>query len=522
MTSPEPIPSAPAAALPASPDAHPHDARHHDTVTAVRNAILLGGSLLMTYGVSLGIRFVLPRFLGPEVIGRFNFADNFAGTFMVLVSLGLDTYIHREIPVRPHHGDDFFAGTTLIRAAGTALLVLAMAAILFSSGRPLEVHLLVYTFAVYQLLYALSSTLAAFLHASTKVAGLSAVNVWTKVLWGAGTIGALFLGGTWVLLAVALAQLGSEAVKTAAYWRLVRKELNLRWKVEWKIVWTVFVSCLPMFLNGLALAVYGRLGVTLLGFLSSEAEVGYFGQAYGLSMLTLIGTPLIFWVLLPLFSRAAKRSDEELNGHIRRSLELILALAFPASLFLGLAADLWVWLFFGPKFAPSVPSMQLLAPVFTLTYAAVLCAACLMQLKRAWTVTLISLSSLIVSPLCNVLFIPLFARLADGAPGGAATGAGAALLVTESIITILMLFFLRDRAFDRRNVGVVAKSLLICGAVVAADRFLLGYGPARHAATVPLYVVLALATGAVRPREVVKLAKDALKNKRAAAEGTPA
>ncbi len=523
MTSPEPLPSSTAATLPAAaPEADSHQQqKHHDTVTAVRNAVVLGGSLLMTYGVSLGIgTFVLPRFLGPDNSGVFNFTEDLAGMFLVLVSLGVDTYIHREISVRPSHADEFFGGVTLLRLLCFPVLVLAMAGLLFATGEPLRVHTLVYVFAVYQLLFTINGTLAALLHATTKVGGLSAVNVYTKVLWGGGTVLALWRGGN--LLWLAAAPLVSEAVKTVAYWRLVRKELNLKWRVHWPTVKIVVWSSFPMYLNGLALAVYGRLGVTLLGFLASKTEVGYFARAYRLSMLTLIATPLIFWVLLPLFARAGKRSDDELNGHIRRSLELILALAFPASLFLGLAADLWISLSAGSQFTPSIASMRVLAPVFLLTYVAVLCAACLNQLQRAWTVTLISLSSLIASPLFNLLFIPGFTRLFDGAPGSAAIGAGVALLSTEGLITGLMLFFLGRRAFDRRNLVVILKSVIICAVVVGVDFLLRGLGPVRHALTVPLYAVLALVSGAVRPREAIQLAKDALRNKRAAAQGETA
>ncbi|MGQ0504853.1 MAG: flippase [Myxococcaceae bacterium] len=490
-------------------------AGHQDMLTAIRNAMLLGGSLLATYGVSLGIRILLPRFMGPDLIGRYNFADSFAAQFLILVSLGVDTYVHREIPVAPRHADDFYGGITLVRFIGFFVLLLVMAGILIGTHRTPEVQLLVFGFAIFHFLFTINGTLAALLHATTNVGGLSALNVWTKVLWAGGTLVAVYFGGN--LVYVVAAQVISEAVKTVGHWRLVQRELRVKWRVDWVAVTTVIKSSLPMYLNGLALAVYGRLGVTILDALSTDAEVGYFGQAYGLAMLTLMGTPLIFWVLLPLFSRAARRSDEELNGHVRRSLELILAFAFPASLFMGLGAELWIQVF-GKAFLPSVGSLQLLSPVFILTYVAVLAAAVLQQLRHAWTVTLVSLSSIVASPLLNLVLIPAFTRFTDNAPGGPATGAAAALLSTETVIAGLMLFFIGRRAFDARNIAVIVKSVLICGAVIIADHYLKPIGHWRLFVTVPLYVVLALVTRTVRPMEAVALAKNALATKRAAAQ----
>src|SRR5262245_44166244 len=78
-----------------------------DVGTALRNALKLGSSLFATWTVALLLRFLLPRFLGPEQFGTFNFSDNFSATYFTLLGLGVDTYIQKEMPVRPQHASDF-------------------------------------------------------------------------------------------------------------------------------------------------------------------------------------------------------------------------------------------------------------------------------------------------------------------------------------------------------------------------------------------------------------------------------
>ena len=67
------------------------------TFLAIRNAFTLGGALVFTWGIALGIRIVVPRHLGPTAFGELNFADAFTSMFFVMLDLGLE-------PVHPQGG----------------------------------------------------------------------------------------------------------------------------------------------------------------------------------------------------------------------------------------------------------------------------------------------------------------------------------------------------------------------------------------------------------------------------------
>src|SRR5690349_3388131 len=108
-----PVPDTPLEA-PAPPASQPPSSRagpqSHDVATAARNAIKLGASLLATWTVALAVRFQLPRHLGPTRFGNFNFCDSFSAAFFVFLGLGIETYIQKEVPIRPKHASDFFGG----------------------------------------------------------------------------------------------------------------------------------------------------------------------------------------------------------------------------------------------------------------------------------------------------------------------------------------------------------------------------------------------------------------------------
>ena len=97
-----------------------------DAQLALWNALKIGGSLLATWTVAVAVRFVLPRVLGPETYGVYNFTEAFATSFFVLANLGIETYVQKEIPLRAEHASDFFGGVLALRLLLGVLLLAGM------------------------------------------------------------------------------------------------------------------------------------------------------------------------------------------------------------------------------------------------------------------------------------------------------------------------------------------------------------------------------------------------------------
>jgi O-antigen/teichoic acid export membrane protein len=487
-----------------------------DALLALRNAAKLGGSLMFTWGIALGVRLLLPRYLGPDAFGAVNFADAFTSTAFVVIGLGLDTFIRKEVSVRADAANDFFAGVTLVRVLGAVALFGLMQGFLMVSGRPPETWLLVHVFGGAAFFFTMNQSFAALLHAKGTVNELSVLNIATKLVWGVGTLLAVVLG--WPLWALAMAVLVSEALKTVASVLLVNKHLAMRWRWNALAVKTAIVSSLPIFLNVAAHTIYNKLDVSILAVVANDREVAWYGASSLVAGLALMVTPMIGWVLMPLFARARARSDEEYTQVMRRSLELVLAIAFPTSLFMALGASEWVVLLYGPAYAQAAVSLKILASIFVLTYVAILSANALILTGRAWAQAGISISGLAVNPLLNWFFIPrAMVRFGEG---GAGVGAAIAQLGTEIVVTVLMTALVGARAFDRRSVVMIAKTLGVCVAVSLLDRWLDGRMPGlvRIAIEVVVYVGLVAAVRAVRVHETLAFARAAFARKQPPAE----
>lgn len=468
-----------------------------DARLAAWNALKLCGSFAITWTVALGVRFWLPRMLGPSGFGEYDFAEALAGTTFVLASFGLETYVQKEIPLRIEHAGDFFGGITALRVGLSVVLASVLVVVLGADHRSAAVVDAVLLFAVGQLFFNTNSTLAAFLHARGTVDGLSVGNVCCKALWGLAIAVSLVMHGGIAPLAGGFAL--AEMVRSVWLYRLCRRHLELRIRFDPPACARVLRACAPFFITSVSVTLFSKLDDTLLGFFASSREVGWYGLASNLAQLALIMTPLVGAILLPLFSRAQARSEAELDRVLRRSLELVLGLTIPLALALELFAPEAVRWIGGGAYAPSARALRLLAPVLVLNYVGMICADCLYLLGRAWKVTRVCLGGLCVNVGLNAVLIPMM--LASG-PGGGGVGAAIATIGTELFTTSLFVWLIGRRVLDARLCSTVARTVLVCAGVALAHVLLRGMGPFRLLVDTGLYVLLALAFRAVRPKEV--------------------
>ena len=130
-------------------------------------------------------------------------------------------------------------------------------------------------------------------------------------------------------------------------------------------------------------------------------------------------------------------------------------------------------------------------PAFELGYVSIVSCTALIPLGRGWTVTAVSVSSLVISVTLNWFLIPAGHALFGA--GGAGIGAGVALTLNEVFSAGALTLALGGRAFDRSGLAMLAKMLVVCAVVVALDRLvLLPYGLARLPVDAAVYGALAL------------------------------
>lgn len=470
----------------------------------------LASSLVVSFGITIAVRQVLiPRMLGTERYGELNFADGFAGLFLVAAWLGVDTWLRKELGVTLKSAQGIYGGILVIRAGFAVVLTTAMALTLGLLGRSDTIILMAVIFGVSQLMVMAQNTASALLHAAGKVGGISIANIVGKLLWAAIVIPALFMQLSIVWLAVAF--LVSETFKAICATWLAARHQRITLAVDLKAAFKAMKAALPFWVNAIALAGAGRADVAVVGTLAAgvlgshaaaDREVGWYTVVLGIGSMLMVMTPVLGWVLMPLLSRALQRSQEEAGKIIRRAFEVCIVIGTPLSVGAFVAADELIAIY-KPEYGPSALVLKIMAWTYVLTYLNIVSANCLSALGRGWTVTLTSISTLLLTPAIDFFLVPY--ALKTWGPGYGAAACGVSIVIAEALTTGLMIKRLGHLAFDRRLISIVIRTGITAACVIVLDVLLARFTPigpwTRVGICAASYVVLATATRSVRPGE---------------------
>jgi O-antigen/teichoic acid export membrane protein len=466
---------------------------------ALRNGLKMGGSLLLTWSVAMIVKLRVPAHLGPVRQGQFGFAESFATMFFATMSLGIDTYLIKEVAVRPRHASDIVGGVFALRLVLTFVLLAAMVAVLALTGRPHDVLLAALVFGLINLLMAANATLGAVLAAISLVGPSVIANIVTKVVWGVGLLVGLHYDAP--LPVLALPGLVGELIRLAIMLPSTRAQAGLQFRVDTRAVRIALIESAPFYVNTLALSVLGSLGMSVLEFIRVDArEVGWFAAVKNLADLCGLLTPLLFWVVTPILARAFARSGQEGMDVFRRCLEGLVVTIAPITILISAGSDIWVRLAFGERYAPARLGLSILSLVFVMTYMNSMFATTLIIMKRGWEVTAISVSAVFLTALFLLLFVPLGRRWFG--MGGECAGAAAAVVASEVCVVAAMISRFKPFPLDGRNIGTLLKSAGLGLVILIVDKQLHGLGPARLLVDAALYVSVALTIGVVRVQDV--------------------
>lgn len=215
---------------------------------------------------------------------------------------------------------------------------------------------------------------------------------------------------------------------------------------------------LRIFLLNLITSIYVHLDSVMLGFLSSDAAVGYYTAAVRITKATLgvIGT--LGNVLLPRLSNyVATGAMKEFELMVKKAMNVIITATVPMAVGLIFIAPQLIRVFCGEGYAPSVLTLQLVSPI--ILFIGVSNMAGLQILYPQGKESLVIKSTLVgaIVNLClNSVLIPLYSQY----------GAAFATCVAELSVTSTMLIIGRKyipyRIFNKTNVSILVFSIIMC------------------------------------------------------------
>src|SRR5262245_2687291 len=356
-----------------------------DTVSGrgavVRNALYLVLGQAMTTALAILFSGVLGRTLGARDFGLYFLLTAFSTFAYILVDLGQQFYVIREIARQPERGSLLLGTVLVLRTTGGALVVAPSGLAAWALGYDPIICWFSVAFVAVNLPFFLTQSYGMVFRGRDRMDLDAWVSVANKIALLGLALAALTLGKglPGVLVAHALAGFLSLALATRLYRRVTTGPLHY----SRRIAREVLMGGGAFFTMAAASNIQSYLDVVILSKLAPAEAIGWYGAARTIMGTILAPALIVGAASFPRLARVALNGSP-FNVEIRAALRPILWLGALAAIGTFLFADDAITIVYGQQhFAPSGMILKVFAPAFFLLFINVLLGYALFALERA-------------------------------------------------------------------------------------------------------------------------------------------
>lgn len=432
----------------------------------LRNSSLLIVAQGCSSVIGMVLLVLLPRFLGDAEFGRLHLALSMTMMVGVAVEFGLTQVLARTIARDSRLARPYLTSAVRIIAILGAVFYVGLLGGLRLSGYHGGILQLVAILGLVMVAEALAQALSAVFQAHERMLAPAAARVTANLFTLAVLAPLLARGHGAVTVAVVMVLAGVLRVALIA-WSVRRLEGFAASGAARVAGLGLMTAGLP-FLVWQALGMfYFRMDVIMLGWLTTDATVGWYGVASRLTDALCFVPQIVTMATFPVAARLWVTAPSEFRVTVRKTLHLLLVVTVPASVVLvTLAREIVELLFTLETFGPSVPILRIHGFTLGLLFVDFFLVGILMAIgrERSWIAT--AGAACLVSPTLARLLIPF----ADRTFGNGGIGAALGTLATETFILVcaLRLFPAGTLGAESRRVAarVVAAGIVMAGLVV--------------------------------------------------------
>jgi len=393
---------------------------------AASNALFLLLTNASRIVFNAGLFLIIARILGAEELGRYQFALSYAALFAVVVHLGLNDLIIRQVAVNRERGPFYFTVGIIVKSVMGVLITAVTVITISLSGKSSSVQEMVFAAALTTtLITGIETVVVAFFYAHERmsyVLGLSAL----KSALNAAVGIAVALSG-WGARGILWGFLGVEVVCAVLVFIWARGRLGVWFtSVRWRDFPTTLWHSLPFALNGVFITVYTQLHYSLLSFYAGDKATGiYTAAAKLITFLNFIPSALT-QALYPYLARLAAGQGENPRGPMMRWVRYLAAISFPAAVLLAFRAAPFIDLVYGRGYGASARVLAVLGFALPFSFATYPYAIALNAIHRERANTAVAAGAALINVAANFILIPRLGPL----------GAAISFLITEAAQSI--------------------------------------------------------------------------------------
>ena len=205
-----------------------------------------------------------------------------------------------------------------------------------------------------------------------------------------------------------------------------------------------------------AATIYTNLDTVMLGFMTSDAEVGYYNAAVKIKSILVSVVTSLGVVLLPRASYYVEHKlMDEFYRITQKAINFVFLIAVPLTVYFILFAKEGIFFLSGSEYASSILPMQvIMLTVFFIGLTNIMGIQMLIPLGKEKMVLYSEIAGAIADLILNTLLIPIMAS----------TGAAIGTVVAEGVVFLVQFFVLRKEVFPayrKVRYGTIVLAILV-------------------------------------------------------------
>jgi O-antigen/teichoic acid export membrane protein len=395
-----------------------------------RSITALSAGEILARIAAFGATTLLARRLGPEGFGILGFAAALSGYLSVAITNGIQEIGVREVARAPHRARELYASVTLVQllTAACAFTALAAVAMMLPHAPPAPLVVLLSGLSFFSLALDPSWALKGLERPVTAVA----VVVVAQMLYAVAVVG--LVGGRAQLAAVPVLQFAAEAIAALIFGAvLLGPKLP---KLHLSDGWHVLRSTGYLGAAKVLRTVVITSDVVLLGFMTTEHDVGLYTAAYRVTFLLMSISTAVSTAYLPSYARLAGGIPADMKDMMTSSLRTTSIVAAPLVAGVVVTARPLLTLLFGAPYGAAADALRLLALSIGLVFLYSPASNVLMATGRTGLIAGMRAAAAVLNIVLNVVLIPRYGIF----------GAAISTCVAEAAVLILSIAVVhRDR-----------------------------------------------------------------------------
>jgi O-antigen/teichoic acid export membrane protein len=427
-----------------------------------RNLTQMASSQVVTWVLATLASVIIPRYLGPETLGRLQLAGSLWAIAGVFTALGTSMYLQLSIARDQREGLQMMAPVFIARTGAFAMASVVLGIYVYASGEDSMFIRLMVILGLTTLLAMWSDVFGAGFMGLERRSTIAFLTAGARFLVLVANFVVLVLGyGVFALVGVnmAITALGVVVFR----WRF-RKVARIDWAGWAGRIRPVVVASAPFMVVTLALTTYRQIDVIVISRIAGSRDVGWYAAADLLAGSLLFPTTVIMSTVFPTFGRLHTHDPGRLRELVSQTFSLLLLAAVPIGLGAAIVGPTFAPLLFGDDFDGSGTALVIFGPITIFSFATTLLAyVALATERRRFLAILLIVSAALTIPL-DALLVPWASdRYDNGAIGGAL-----AYVVTETLQFIVGLIVIAPYLISRERAWLSVRVLAAGGVMVAA------------------------------------------------------